>query len=73
MEDIFRKTLEGIYNDKEITEVIVKYVIFLKNNTNMKKITIDKKSREFVSDLSNLYFAMNREYLLNLLIKKSIS
>ena len=60
MEENFRKTLNDLYNDKEITEVIVQYVIFLKNNTNMKKLTIQKKSGEFISEVSQLYYAINK-------------
>ena len=61
MEENFRKIINEIYNDKEITEVIAQYVIFLKNNTNMKKATIDKKGVEFISDINDLIHAMNRK------------
>ena len=70
MEEYFRKAINNIYNDKEITEVIVKYVIFLKNNTNMKKLTIEKKIREFICELSQLVKGMGRTR--NQFIKKYV-
>ena len=61
MEENFRKTLNDIYNDKEIAEVIFQYVIFLKNNTNnVQKSTLAKKSREFLSNASQLINATTR-------------
>ena len=61
MEEKFAIALNDIYNDKEITEVIIKFVNFLKNNNSMKKNDVDKKMNEFVSDLNELFYAMNKK------------
>ena len=59
MEEKFRNTLNQIYNDNELIDVIVNYMNFLKN-TKMSKYTMDQKIRDFISDLSGLYYAMKK-------------
>jgi len=54
MAEKFYITLNDIYKDKILIDTIVNYVIFLKDN----KVGIDKKIKEFLSDLSELYYAI---------------
>ena len=55
MEEKFCIALYDIYKDKEIISIIVVYLNYLKNSN---KNTIDKKLKEFLNDLSELYNAM---------------
>ena len=52
--------LNEVYNDKELIELIIKFIVFIKNNTTAKTTYINKKVREFIKDLSELYYAMNK-------------
>jgi hypothetical protein len=57
----FHIALNDIYNDKELIEVIIKYVNYLNNCMNTKKNVTYKKITEFISDLSELYYAKNKK------------
>ena len=60
-EEKFCTTLYNIYNDQELVGIIAKYIGFLKNSNNLKNYTITKKIKEFITDLSELYYAMNKK------------
>ena len=59
-EEKFYLALNEVYNDKELIELIIKFIVFIKNNTTAKTTYINKKVREFIKDLSELYYAMNK-------------
>ena len=61
MVEKFHIALNDIYNDKELIEVIIKYVNYLNNCMITKKNVIYKKITEFISDLSELYYAKNKK------------
>ena len=61
MAEKFHIALNDIYNDKELIEVIIKYVNYLNNCMITKKNVIYKKITEFISDLSELYYAKNKK------------
>ena len=57
----FQIALNDIYNDKQLIEVIIKYVNYLNNFMNAKKTVTYKKISEFISDLSELYYAKKKK------------
>ena len=61
LEEKLCTALNNIYNDQELVGIIVKYIGFLKNSKNLKKYIIVKKIKEFISDLSQLYYAMSKK------------
>ena len=61
MKEQLYKALYDIYNDQELIEIIIKYIRFLKNINNMKQYIIVKKTKEFINDLSELNYAINKK------------
>ena len=57
-EEKFRIALNDFYNDNILVEMIILYVKYLKSNPS--KNIPEQKIKEFISDLSELYFAMNK-------------
>jgi hypothetical protein len=60
LEEKFGTALNAVYNDQELVGIIIKYIGFIKNSNNVKKHLIAKKIKDFIGDLSELYYAMNK-------------
>jgi hypothetical protein len=58
LEKKFRIALNDFYNDNSSVEMIILYINFLKSKENIN--IPEKKIKEFISDLSELYYAMNK-------------
>ena len=58
LENKFRISLNDFYNDNSLVEMIILYINFLKSKEN--NIIGEKKIKDFISDLSELYYAMNK-------------
>ena len=52
------QALKEIYNDEKLIEVIINYISIIKDNKNIKGL--DKKIKEFISDLDELYYGMDK-------------
>ena len=59
-EENFYKVLNEIYDVQQISEIIIKYLKSVKNNNMTSKIN-DKKIKEFLDDLKEIFFGTNKE------------